>query len=916
MTAHPPVEALEAEALTPEVAAHLATCPRCRTTRRMLQPAPPTVAPEAPDSGTDPLLDWLDPVPQLDRLAAGTLVGRYAVDGFLGRGGMAVVYRVRHRDLGGYFALKVLRTPDGELARRLLREGRTQARVRHPNVVGVVDWVQTPHGPGLVLEYVPGPSLRDLLEATPVSPEVAEALALDVLAGVGAAHTAGLVHRDLKPANVLLEITDGALRARVADFGLAKANVPVDSLHTRASVVAGTPRYMAPEAFDGARDLDARSDVFSLGALLYELVTGEPAFVGPDRTPPAPVPDRVPERVAAAIEAALAHDPAERPADANALAASWMAGASPAALAAKATWPVALLDEARALAAVEPLPESAPTTLPEAAPRPPNQWGALAIGVGLGLVALFLVLRPARAPFDGLPFVDHATASEASELDPDFASDGRSYLFSDGTDVWVRRVSGERALRLTGDFEPPAEDPVWSPDEQRIAFASEGSVWVMGAAGEDPRELVDRGVQPAWSPDGRAIAYATTRKLDWYVNPTAQARIEVVDVASGHRHVVYADDDNQHPAWSPDGRWIAFSNSDGPAVARPDGTGFRFVAPATTWMPVWAADGDGLYVLQSRGSSYGVMFVPTWPVFARWSPQELFTVANVPRRYTVHEATRSFLVGQERPSVRTWRIPFDPTTRTPTGPARPVTPADRALTSPAVAADGRVVYAAQPRDRDSLVVQDPDGTLHTLLDPGRVFSPSWLPDSAGVVFQGKVEGDWGVFAVHADGTRLRRVSDETLTSGWQPRLAPDGTRILYTISQAHVVDLDAPWTPQIEAQTRASLDWTVGLDFQPGTDEVAVRDREGQLRMLDVPAGTLGPELGPVVDGRFVDPTHLLVTHQRGVDEVTLPGGARRRVLDLPRGRVFPGPGLAIGPDALYVTVWETRAFLERVTYR
>jgi hypothetical protein len=270
-------------------------------------------------------------------LEPGTVVDRYTVESVLGTGGMAVVYRVRHVQLGSLHAMKVLEAPTRAIRARLLQEGRVQSTLAHPNVVAVTDVVEVGDDPALVMEYVRGPSLAGFLEKVRPTLDQADELARGVLAGVAAAHRFGLVHRDLKPANILLSLASGAPVPKIADFGLAKL---LDGdrqglAETRSGVRMGTPLYMAPEQVRDAKAVDARADLWATGVVLYELVTGRRPFQGGDvlevftavcagtYVPADELVDRLPERMSRAISAALTVDPARRVADCGELLALW-----------------------------------------------------------------------------------------------------------------------------------------------------------------------------------------------------------------------------------------------------------------------------------------------------------------------------------------------------------------------------------------------------------------------------------------------------------------------------------------------------------------------------------------------------------------------------------------------------------------
>jgi len=213
-------------------------------------------------------------------LTAGQEVDRYVVERLLGRGGMAAVYLVRHRTLGTWHALKVLTLTAPRLVDRLVQEGQVQARLRHPNIVAVTDVFDVGGAPGLLMEYIPGASLDHHLPAGGLPEPEVERLFRGIVAGVSHAHAQGVVHRDLKPANVLIE--QGT--PKVSDFGLAKLVAELDAGvgQTRSGAAMGTPNYMAPEQVRDARSVDSRADLWSLGCLLYELLTGRRAFDGPD----------------------------------------------------------------------------------------------------------------------------------------------------------------------------------------------------------------------------------------------------------------------------------------------------------------------------------------------------------------------------------------------------------------------------------------------------------------------------------------------------------------------------------------------------------------------------------------------------------------------------------------------------------
>lgn len=250
-------------------------------------------------------------------------IGNYVIEGDVGRGSVGTVYRARHQILDTAHAIKVLRVDDPELRARLVAEGRAQARLDHPNVVRVTDVIDVEGRPGLVMDYVPGPSLEALLRRVRPTLSEVERLFRGIVEGVAAAHDAGIVHRDLKPSNILIDKRQRPPRPRVADFGIARA-LDVGG-GTATGKVLGTPGYMAPEQLLGRSGIGPTADVFSLGVLLAELLSGALPYAYTDpaawlesvRSGDWQAPDDCPARLARVARACLRAEPAERPATAR-----------------------------------------------------------------------------------------------------------------------------------------------------------------------------------------------------------------------------------------------------------------------------------------------------------------------------------------------------------------------------------------------------------------------------------------------------------------------------------------------------------------------------------------------------------------------------------------------------------------------
>jgi serine/threonine protein kinase len=316
---------------------------------------------------------------------AGTQIGPYMVDGLVGRGGMGEVYRARDARLGRDVALKVLPSSyslDRERLRRFEQEARAAGMLNHPNVLAVYDVGTHDGSPYLVSELLEGETLRDRLGDAPLDARTALAYAIQVVRGLTAAHERGIVHRDLKPENLFVT-RDG--RVKILDFGVAKL-LALDasaSLQTASGVVVGTASYMSPEQAQGLR-VDQRSDVFSFGAILYEMLAGRKAFgrPTPGETMGAIVEDEAPSLADAGavvppaleelLRTCLAKDPAGRFQSARDLA-------------------VAL----EAVASSDDRVDASPRRAPDAQLRP-SSWTITAIA-GLGLAAIWYISKRAYA---------------------------------------------------------------------------------------------------------------------------------------------------------------------------------------------------------------------------------------------------------------------------------------------------------------------------------------------------------------------------------------------------------------------------------------------------------------------------------------------------------------------------------------
>lgn len=255
-------------------------------------PAPPAqAAPTVPEPvATKPPSAAPSPLTNVESTAGdpldGAQLGSFRIIGRLGTGGMGAVYLGEHPQVGKRVAIKILRpelAANRESIARFVAEARMVTRLRHPSIVDVYDFGNLPEiGSYLIMEYLEGDHLLAYLQKRgALSPYEAAFLAWQILDALEVAHNAGIIHRDLKLENVFLVRWGGRTLVKLLDFGLAKLVEPApgdNPLQTRAGVVLGTPAYMSPEQASGSRELDGRSDIYSLGVILFELVTGQSPF--------------------------------------------------------------------------------------------------------------------------------------------------------------------------------------------------------------------------------------------------------------------------------------------------------------------------------------------------------------------------------------------------------------------------------------------------------------------------------------------------------------------------------------------------------------------------------------------------------------------------------------------------------------
>ena len=368
----------------------------------------------------------------------GTIIGRYRLVRALGEGGMGSVYEAVHVDLGKRVAVKILRPEVARVAEaraRFLREGSTAASIHHAHVVEVFDVGQEGGALYLVMEYLEGENLYEHLYRVGVlSVAACVDLLLPVCAALAVAHEQGIVHRDVKPENVFLARTrHGALQSKLLDFGISKVPLPGGARLTATSTLLGTPHYMSPEQAQEGGRVDARSDQYAFGVMLYECSTGKRPFEGDDlypllhaivrgaSEPPRSLRPEIPVAFEAVVQRAMARDPSDRFASMHALGAALLPFASPAT---QEVWrPV--FGAPPVVDATSPARPSRIDVATLAETQPVSRRRAFVAGCALGLVLLGTALlatarrhpphpsRPVAAPVASTVAAPTPTAPEA-----------------------------------------------------------------------------------------------------------------------------------------------------------------------------------------------------------------------------------------------------------------------------------------------------------------------------------------------------------------------------------------------------------------------------------------------------------------------------------------------------------------------
>jgi Tol biopolymer transport system component len=734
----------------------------------------------------------------------GALADRYAIERELGAGGMATVYLARDLRHERAVAIKVLRP---ELAaslgaERFLREIKTTAQLTHPNILPLLD---SGDAGGLLyyaMPFVEGESLRGRLKREKQLPvDDALRIAREVADALGYAHSHGVIHRDIKPENVLLE----SGHAVVADFGIARAvRAAGGERLTETGFTVGTPEYMSPEQAAGSEDVDGRSDVYSLGCVLYEMLSAETPYTGP--TPVAilakklsePLPrisvvrETVPPAVEAALAKALARIPADRFATAGEFAAALSGEGFVPAVAPRA-------GKGRRLLLVS---------------------AAAAVLVGAGVYAL-LRWMPGGARGSALVNASFTqlTTEPGVEWFPSLSPDGKWVVYGGDAGghrhIFLRGVGAQNPFDLTKDSPGDDDQPAFSPDGERIAFRSSregGGIFVMGRTGEGVRRATHAGFRPTWSPDGTQLAYASQNVEFFSPNSiVGQQELWIADVTTGASHRV-STEDAALPSWSPHGYRIAYTKRlSAPRhqvradvwTMTPRGQDPVAVTNdlATDLYPAWSPDGRYLYFASDRGGSMNLWRVRIDEKSGKvqGSPEPITTPTTAMAQISLAGDGRSIAYSSVPVTQNIQTATLDPVTATVIGDPTWVTTGSVRWSSPDPSPDGQwVAFYSLDHPEGHVYVARADGTElrqvtgDTALD--RV--PRWSPDGKWLAFFSNRGGIYQLWKIRSDASELTQLTDAQAGMVY-PVWSPDGSRLAGLVADTtYIMDPNRPWAQQ------------------------------------------------------------------------------------------------------------------------
>jgi len=693
-------------------------------------------------------------------LTIGNNLGPYRILALLGSGGMGEVYRARDTRLERDVAIKVLHADsamDPDQQRRFALEARAASALNHPNILTVHDVGMEKGIPYIVSELVDGAALGTLIAKGPMPLKKVLDIAIQVAAGLSAAHHAGIVHRDLKPANIMIT-RDGF--AKILDFGLAKgiskhespASLPQGP--TQPGFIVGTATYMSPEQVRG-EELDHRTDQFSLGLTLYEMITGKPAFA---------------RSSAISTMAAIVEEQAKPVTEANPAIPAPLRWCVERCMAKERedryTSTADLQRELKTIMAhLEEFSSSAqPALIPAPARRVWHWWPKLLslAALAAGCMAWEVFLVPKTMVDLRTYHIQPIISTGQHEGDPAWSADGKSIAYTGEVggvrQVFALQIGSPTAAQIT-KVEVDCRAPFWSTDGAKIYFLSGGSLWVAGSAGGSPIEVQKRVSAAAMAPDGSAIAFlrsdpGSKQPLGLFFSGPAggEAKPFSGPPFDGGRY------QDGYLSFSRDGRSLG----------------------------VWLSRWDG-------ASDFWLLPYPTG------SPRIAFSLGYGTYPFSWMPDNRNVVFGGNLPGAVGADL-FMADTRTAS--MRQVSVVTRDARQPSITPDGKVI-AFQAAEDDFEIVSVPlDGSgVRSLISTRRnEFDPMWSKTAADqLVYVTDRTGRPQIWLKSfRDGWERPLVTEKDFGSGWiaefrEPNFSPDGQRIAYgvTVGTGHSIYVSA-----------------------------------------------------------------------------------------------------------------------------
>jgi Tol biopolymer transport system component/predicted Ser/Thr protein kinase len=758
----------------------------------------------------------------------GKQFGSYQVLSALGAGGMGEVYLARDERLGRKLALKLLPqrfTRDSDRVRRFEQEARAASALNHPNIITIYDMGEMAGTYFIASEFVEGQTLRELIDRGPIRTKDTMEICAQVADALAAAHEAGLVHRDLKPENVMVR-PDGYVK--VLDFGLVKLTErgmleqKSDSSNTHRTnpgTVLGTVAYMSPEQASGI-EVDHRSDLFSLGVLMYELLTGVVPFKGASTVSTldaiihhqaaslTTINDGADPEMERIVNRALEKDRDLRYQTASDLRSELKR----------------LQRELYSASISSGGATSRPGKIESSAVKLSRPVAAALAGLilFLGVLSLVFWFRSSEKP-DPSPWVAarlyQVTDFQQEEFFPSLSPDGNTIVYARKNDgswkIFAQRVGGFNAQNLTGASSADDTQPAFSPDGSYIAFRSErdgGGVFVMGASGESVRRLSDRGpaFHPAWSSDSEEVIYTEERIRDPRERSVVPPRLWAVNIRTLQKRLISTKDAAQ-PQWSPNGHRLAYWASDSSSQrdiwtmsTKGDSPVQVTNDPATDWNPIWSPDGKHLYFVSDRSGAMQVWRVPIDELSGRplSAPELVPTPSAFSQHITLSGDGNKLAFVNVRLNRNLYRVQIDPDREKIIGRPEPQTQWARQGIDLDLSPDGQqLVYTTVADTEEDLAVLNSNGSgeLRWLTDdPFKDRGPRWSPDGKRIAFYSTRGGNFDIWLINADGTGLRRLTESGNTKAFTPLWSPDGKRLTFTNinGESWLIEADRPWSEQ------------------------------------------------------------------------------------------------------------------------